>query len=80
MAKLVSKGPAKNVDDNGLRPLLGDLLRDKRSQHIVPIVPDERDVRMDGLFRQVVLFARRQLYERSFGPTGFTRKQRRASS
>ena len=67
MAKLVSKGPGKEMSTTmGFVRLLGDLLRDKQiGKHIVPIVPDEsRTFGMEGLFRQVGIYAHAgQLYE-----------------
>jgi len=67
MAKLVSKGPGKEMSTTmGFVRLLGDLLRDKKiGKHIVPIVPDEsRTFGMEGLFRQVGIYAHTgQLYE-----------------
>jgi pyruvate dehydrogenase E1 component len=67
MAKLVSKGPGKDMSTTmGFVRLLGDLLRDKKiGKHIVPIVPDEsRTFGMEGLFRQVGIYAHGgQLYE-----------------
>jgi pyruvate dehydrogenase E1 component len=67
MAKLVSKGPGKEMSTTmGFVRLLGDLLRDKKiGKHIVPIVPDEsRTFGMEGLFRQVGIYAHcGQLYE-----------------
>jgi pyruvate dehydrogenase E1 component len=67
MAKLVSKGPGKDMSTTmGYVRLLGDLLRDKKiGKHIVPIVPDEsRTFGMEGLFRQVGIYAHGgQLYE-----------------
>jgi pyruvate dehydrogenase E1 component len=67
MAKLVSKGPGKEMSTTmGFVRLLGDLLRDKKiGKHIVPIVPDEsRTFGMEGLFRQVGIYAHAgQLYE-----------------
>jgi pyruvate dehydrogenase E1 component len=67
MAKLVSKGPGKEMSTTmGYVRLLGDLLRDKKiGKHIVPIVPDEsRTFGMEGLFRQVGIYAHAgQLYE-----------------
>ena len=67
MAKLVSKGPGKEMSTTmGFVRLLGDLLRDKKiGKYIVPIVPDEsRTFGMEGLFRQVGIYAHvGQLYE-----------------
>ena len=67
MAKLVSKGPGKEMSTTmGYVRLLSDLLRDKQiGKHIVPIVPDEsRTFGMEGLFRQVGIYAHTgQLYE-----------------
>ncbi len=67
MAKLVSKGPGKDMSTTmGFVRLLSDLLRDKKiGKHIVPIVPDEsRTFGMEGLFRQVGIYAHTgQLYE-----------------
>ena len=67
MAKLVSKGPGKEMSTTmGFVRLLSDLLRDKKiGKHIVPIVPDEsRTFGMEGLFRQVGIYAHTgQLYE-----------------
>ena len=67
MAKLVSKGPGKEMSTTmGFVRLLGDLLRDKKiGKHIVPIVPDEsRTFGMEGLFRQVGIYSHvGQLYE-----------------
>ena len=67
MAKLVSKGPGKEMSTTmGFVRLLSDLLRDKGiGKHIVPIVPDEsRTFGMEGLFRQVGIYAHAgQLYE-----------------
>ena len=67
MAKLVSKGPGKEMSTTmGFVRLLSDLLRDKKiGKHIVPIVPDEsRTFGMEGLFRQVGIYAHAgQLYE-----------------
>jgi len=67
MAKLVSKGPGKEMSTTmGYVRLLGDLLRDKKiGKHIVPIVPDEsRTFGMEGLFRQVGIYSHSgQLYE-----------------
>jgi pyruvate dehydrogenase E1 component len=67
MAKLVSKGPGKDMSTTmGYVRLLGDLLRDKQiGKHIVPIVPDEsRTFGMEGLFRQVGIYSHvGQLYE-----------------
>lgn len=67
MAKLVSKGPGKEMSTTmGFVRLLSDLLRDKQiGKHIVPIVPDEsRTFGMEGLFRQVGIYAHMgQLYE-----------------
>ncbi len=67
MAKLVSKGPGKEMSTTmGFVRLLGDLLRDKKiGKHIVPIVPDEsRTFGMEGLFRQVGIYSHLgQLYE-----------------
>jgi len=67
MAKLVSKGPGKEMSTTmGFVRLLGDLLRDKQiGKHIVPIVPDEsRTFGMEGLFRQIGIYAHMgQLYE-----------------
>ncbi|MCA9229091.1 MAG: pyruvate dehydrogenase (acetyl-transferring), homodimeric type [Planctomycetales bacterium] len=67
MAKLVSKGPGKEMSTTmGFVRLLGDLLRDKQiGKHIVPIVPDEsRTFGMEGLFRQIGIYAHAgQLYE-----------------
>jgi pyruvate dehydrogenase E1 component len=60
MAKLVSKGPGKEMSTTmGFVRLLGDLLRDKQiGKNIVPIVPDEsRTFGMEGLFRQVGIYA-----------------------
>ena len=67
MAKLVSKGPGKEMSTTmGYVRLLGDLLRDKHiGKQIVPIVPDEsRTFGMEGLFRQVGIYSHvGQLYE-----------------
>ena len=67
MAKLVSKGPGKEMSTTmGFVRLLSDLLRDKKiGKHIVPIVPDEsRTFGMEGLFRQVGIYSHvGQLYE-----------------
>jgi len=67
MAKLVSKGPGKEMSTTmGFVRLLSDFLRDKKiGKHIVPIVPDEsRTFGMEGLFRQVGIYAHSgQLYE-----------------
>jgi pyruvate dehydrogenase E1 component len=67
MAKLVSKGPGKEMSTTmGFVRLLSDLLRDKQvGKQIVPIVPDEsRTFGMEGLFRQVGIYAHSgQLYE-----------------
>ncbi len=67
MAKLVSKGPGKEMSTTmGYVRLLGDLLRDKKiGRNIVPIVPDEsRTFGMEGLFRQVGIYSHvGQLYE-----------------
>ena len=67
MAKLVSKGPGKEMSTTmGFVRLLGDLLRDKKiGKNIVPIVPDEsRTFGMEGLFRQVGIYSHvGQLYE-----------------
>ena len=67
MAKLVSKGPGKEMSTTmGFVRLLGDLLRDKKiGKYIVPIVPDEsRTFGMEGLFRQVGIYSHvGQLYE-----------------
>ena len=67
MAKLVSKGPGKEMSTTmGFVRLLSDLLRDKQiGKHIVPIVPDEsRTFGMEGLFRQIGIYAHMgQLYE-----------------
>ncbi len=67
MAKLVSKGPGKEMSTTmGFVRLLTDLLRDKKiGKQIVPICPDEsRTFGMEGLFRQVGIYAHRgQLYE-----------------
>jgi pyruvate dehydrogenase E1 component len=67
MAKLVSKGPGKEMSTTmGFVRLLSDLLRDKQiGRQIVPIVPDEsRTFGMEGLFRQVGIYAHTgQLYE-----------------
>jgi pyruvate dehydrogenase E1 component len=67
MAKLVSKGPGKDMSTTmGYVRLLSDLLRDKQiGKHIVPIVPDEsRTFGMEGLFRQVGIYSHvGQLYE-----------------
>jgi pyruvate dehydrogenase E1 component len=67
MAKLVSKGPGKEMSTTmGFVRLLSDLLRDKKiGKHIVPIVPDEsRTFGMEGLFRQIGIYAHTgQLYE-----------------
>jgi len=67
MAKLVSKGPGKEMSTTmGFVRLLGDLLRDKQiGKQIVPIVPDEsRTFGMEGLFRQIGIYAHRgQHYE-----------------
>jgi pyruvate dehydrogenase E1 component len=60
MAKLVSKGPGKEMSTTmGYVRLLGDLLRDKQiGKYIVPIVPDEsRTFGMEGLFRQVGIYS-----------------------
>ena len=60
MAKLVSKGPGKEMSTTmGFVRLLGDLLRDKKiGKYIVPIVPDEsRTFGMEGLFRQVGIYS-----------------------
>jgi pyruvate dehydrogenase E1 component len=60
MAKLVSKGPGKEMSTTmGFVRLLSDLLRDKQiGKHIVPIVPDEsRTFGMEGLFRQIGIYA-----------------------
>src|SRR6185436_4779930 len=60
MAKLVSKGPGKEMSSTmGYVRLLGDLLRDKNiGKNIVPIVPDEsRTFGMEGLFRQVGIYS-----------------------
>jgi pyruvate dehydrogenase E1 component len=60
MAKLVSKGPGKEMSTTmGYVRLLGDLLRDKKiGKYIVPIVPDEsRTFGMEGLFRQVGIYS-----------------------
>ena len=67
MAKLVSKGPGKDMSTTmGFVRLLSDLLRDKQiGKYIVPIVPDEsRTFGMEGLFRQVGIYSHvGQLYE-----------------
>jgi len=67
MAKLVSKGPGKEMSTTmGFVRLLSDLLRDKKiGKHIVPICPDEsRTFGMEGLFRQIGIYAHAgQLYE-----------------
>jgi pyruvate dehydrogenase E1 component len=67
MTKLVSKGPGKEMSTTmGFVRLLTDLLRDKKiGKQIVPICPDEsRTFGMEGLFRQVGIYAHRgQLYE-----------------
>jgi pyruvate dehydrogenase E1 component len=67
MAKLVSKGPGKEMSTTmGFVRLLSDLLRDKQiGKYIVPIVPDEsRTFGMEGLFRQVGIYSHiGQLYE-----------------
>jgi pyruvate dehydrogenase E1 component len=67
MAKLVSKGPGKDMSTTmGYVRLLSDLLRDKQiGKQIVPIVPDEsRTFGMEGLFRQVGIYSHvGQLYE-----------------
>jgi len=67
LAKLVSKGPGKDMSTTmGFVRLLSDLLRDREiGKHIVPIVPDEsRTFGMEGLFRQVGIYAHTgQLYE-----------------
>jgi len=67
MAKLVSKGPGKEMSTTmGFVRLLGDLLRDREiGKLIVPIVPDEsRTFGMEGLFRQVGIYSHiGQLYE-----------------
>ena len=67
MAKLVSKGPGKEMSTTmGFVRLLSDLLRDKQiGKQIVPIVPDEsRTFGMEGLFRQIGIYAHMgQLYE-----------------
>ena len=67
MAKLVSKGPGKEMSTTmGFVRLLSDLLRDKKiGKYIVPIVPDEsRTFGMEGLFRQVGIYSHvGQLYE-----------------
>ncbi len=67
MAKLVSKGPGKEMSTTmGFVRLLTDLLRDKQiGKQIVPIVPDEsRTFGMEGLFRQIGIYAHMgQLYE-----------------
>ncbi len=67
MAKLVSKGPGKDMSTTmGYVRLLSDLLRDKKiGKYIVPIVPDEsRTFGMEGLFRQVGIYSHvGQLYE-----------------
>jgi pyruvate dehydrogenase E1 component len=67
MAKLVSKGPGKDMSTTmGYVRLLSDLLRDKKiGKNIVPIVPDEsRTFGMEGLFRQVGIYSHvGQLYE-----------------
>ena len=67
MAKLVSKGPGKEMSTTmGFVRLLGDLLRDKKiGEKIVPICPDEsRTFGMEGLFRQIGIYAHAgQLYE-----------------
>ncbi len=67
MAKLVSKGPGKEMSTTmGFVRLLGDLLRDKQiGKNIVPIVPDEsRTFGMEGLFRQVGIYSHLgQLYD-----------------
>ena len=60
MAKLVSKGPGKEMSTTmGFVRLLSDLLRDKQiGKQIVPIVPDEsRTFGMEGLFRQIGIYA-----------------------
>src|SRR3990170_373341 len=60
MAKLVSKGPGKEMSTTmGFVRLLGDLLRDKKiGKQIVPICPDEsRTFGMEGLFRPVGIYA-----------------------
>ena len=60
MAKLVSKGPGKEMSTTmGFVRLLSDLLRDKQiGNNIVPIVPDEsRTFGMEGLFRQVGIYS-----------------------
>ena len=60
MAKLVSKGPGKEMSTTmGFVRLLSDLLRDKKiGKPIVPIVPDEsRTFGMEGLFRQIGIYA-----------------------
>jgi pyruvate dehydrogenase E1 component len=67
MAKLVSKGPGKEMSTTmGFVRLLSDLLRDKQiGRQIVPIVPDEsRTFGMEALFRQVGIYSHiGQLYE-----------------
>jgi pyruvate dehydrogenase E1 component len=67
LAKLVSKGPGKDMSTTmGYVRLLSDLLRDKMiGKQIVPIVPDEsRTFGMEGLFRQVGIYSHvGQLYE-----------------
>jgi len=67
MAKLVSKGPGKEMSTTmGFVRLLSDLLRDEKiGKHIVPIVPDEsRTFGMEGLFRQIGIYAHSgQLYD-----------------
>ncbi|NOY42334.1 MAG: pyruvate dehydrogenase (acetyl-transferring), homodimeric type [Planctomycetes bacterium] len=60
MAKLVSKGPGKEMSTTmGFVRLLGDMLRDKAiGKNIVPICPDEsRTFGMEGLFRQIGIYA-----------------------
>jgi pyruvate dehydrogenase E1 component len=60
MAKLVSKGPGKDMSTTmGYVRLLSDLLRDKQiGKYIVPIVPDEsRTFGMEGLFRQIGIYS-----------------------
>ena len=85
MTKLVSKGPGKEMSTTmGFVRLLGDLLRDKQiGKHIVPIVPDEsRTFGMEGLFRQVGIYAHAGQHLRTGGlgqGSLSTRKPRMAS-
>jgi pyruvate dehydrogenase E1 component len=60
LAKLVSKGPVKDLSTTmGFVRLLSDLLKDKEiGKYIVPIVPDEsRTFGMEGLFRQIGIYS-----------------------